>query len=107
MATRKGPDEKQVADVGADDEQNKHRDNNQDLQGRKQMTGVIERSVPQRPDLDAAAAVSCGIFSFELRCNRGNFLLCLTSGHSKLKSHIRFTPSCSPIFQLAAAAIER
>jgi hypothetical protein len=46
VPARERPDEKQVSDVGTDDEQNKHRDNNHDFEGRKQMTGVIERRFP-------------------------------------------------------------
>jgi hypothetical protein len=46
MPPRKRPHEKQVADVGARDEQNKNHHNNHDLEGGKQMTGVIERRFP-------------------------------------------------------------
>src|SRR6516162_2856354 len=70
------------------------------------MTGMIERSVPQRPDLDAAATVGGGIFRFEPRSNCGNLLLGLIARHARLESDIRFTPSRSAIFQFVAAAVE-
>ena len=76
-----------------------------DLEGRKQMTGVIERRFPQRPDLDAAAAVRGGVLSREPRGNRRDFLLSLIAGHAELESHIRFRPSRAAIFQYAAAGI--
>jgi len=67
------------------------------------MAGVIERRLPQRPDLDAAATVGAGIFSFEPRGNGGNFLLSLIAGHARLESHIRFRPSRAAIFQFVVA----
>src|SRR6516162_5999708 len=106
MAAREGPDEKQVADVGAHNEQNKHHDNNHDLEDRQHMTGVIEGCFPQRPDPNIAAAIGGGIFSCEPRRNGGNFLLSLIAGHAGLESHIRFTPSRPAVFQFVAAAVK-
>src|SRR5580704_3436015 len=70
------------------------------------MTCVIERRLPQRPDLDAAAAIGGGIVTFEPRGNGGNFLLGLTAGHARLESHVRFGPSRAAIFQFVVAGVE-
>src|SRR6516165_5194642 len=106
MTARECPDEKQVAYVGANDKQHKHRDNNHDLEGRKQMTGVIERRCPQRPDFDAAAAIGGGIFRFESRGNGRNFLLSLIAVHARLEPQEGFRPSRPAILQLVAARVE-
>src|SRR5215471_1657708 len=102
MASREGPDQKQVADVGAGDEQDKNNHREHDFEGWEQSARVIEWRLPQGPQPDAAAAVCFRVVRLQAFGNSGNFLLCLLATHAGFEPHIRLDPSRAAILQLVA-----
>ena len=57
MTSNKRPDQQQIADVGAGNEQDKRDYGNHNLERGQQFAGMVEWGLPQRPQPDAAPAV--------------------------------------------------
>src|SRR5207244_2827254 len=68
--------------------------------------GIIERGLPQRPQPDAAPAVSGRVTRLQTCRNCRDFLLCLCATGSRFESYIRFNPSRTAVFEFVPAALE-
>ena len=91
MPARNRPDQQQIPDVCARDEQHKNHHRDHDFQRGQQRARIVERRLPQRPQLNAAPAVRLWIFSFQSLRRRRDLLLRLRL--SRAATVLQFVPA--------------
>ena len=106
LLTRQRPHEQQVADVGAGDEQHGDDHAERDGEGRQHRTGIVEGRLPQRIQLDAAAAVCLRIGALESAGDRRQFGLFLVDRDAGLQPYEAFDPARAAILELVHAGIK-
>src|SRR5437879_9004700 len=106
MAAREYPDQQQMPDVRARDEQDKHDDGEHEFVRGEQSTSVIAWRLPQWPEFDAAASVRIRIVGFQSFRHGGNLLLCLLASHPGLEPYVGFNPARAAIPTFVAAAFK-
>jgi hypothetical protein len=106
MLARQRAHEQQVADVGARDE--KHGDDHAERDGerRQHRPGVVEGRLPQRIQLDAAAAVCLRIGALESAGDRRQLGLFLVDRDAGLQPYEALDPARAAILEFVDAAIE-
>src|SRR5262249_16310783 len=77
-----------------------------DSQRRQQGAGVVERSLPEREELDPATAVRRRIIVLQPFRRGGNFFLRLGQGHAGLETREAFDPPRTPVFDFVPGTIE-
>src|SRR5262249_41075933 len=102
LPPREVPHQQEIADVRAGDQQHKEHYSERDFQRRQQSSGVVERSLPQGEQFDAAATVRGWIIILQPSGHGRNFLLRLGESHTGLESHKTFNPARAAIFQLVS-----
>src|SRR5256885_816187 len=107
MASRKGTNEEQIANVGAGDQQNENDDGEHYFERGEESARVVEGRLPERPELNAAAAVGCGEIAFKALGNGGDFLLGLLESDAGLEAHVGFDPAGAAVFKFVFASLER
>src|SRR5689334_3883927 len=106
MTARQRADEQQIRHIRACDEENETRYHQSDGQRREQSAGAIERSLPQRIQLDSTAPVGLGIIMLESFRDRRYFRLRLVDGHARFQLYETLHPPRSAILQLVSARFE-
>src|SRR5579864_5339748 len=104
MASNKRPDQQQVPDVGAGDEQDQGDYAHHHLERGQHFAGMVEGGLPQRPQPDVAPSVSGWIALLQSCSDARNLLLRLGSSNAGLQAHIRFDPSRTPVLELITSA---
>ena len=106
LLARQRPQEQEVADVGAGDEQHGDDHAERDGERRQHRTGVVKGRLPQRIQLDAAAAVGLRIGVLESAGDPRQFCLCLLDRDAGLQAYEALDPSRAAILEFVDAAIE-
>ena len=106
MASNKRPDQQQIADVGAGDEQDKCDHGNHNLESGQQFAGMVEWGLPQRPQPHAAPTVGGRIARLQSCRHGGDLLLCLWLTDAGFQAHIGFDPSRTAVLELVTSPIE-
>src|SRR5258707_12676506 len=104
MASNKRPDQQQIADVGAGDEQDKRDYGNHNLQGGQQFAGMVEWGWPQRPQADAAPTGGGWICLLQSCRDGRDLLLGFWPTDAGVQAPIGFDPSRTPILQPVSSA---
>ena len=106
LLPRERPDEQQIADIGAGDEQYRQHDDERDGQRRQQSARVVERGLPQREEPDAAAAIGLGEIRFEAAGDGRHFGLRLLDRHTRFEPDEAFDPARAAILELVDSGVE-
>ena len=106
MASRQRPDQQQIADVRARDEEHGDHHRERDAERGEQRPRVVEGGLPQREQLDASTAVRLRIVGFQSLRDRRDLRLRLLGRHPGLEPHESFDPAGAAVLQLVYAAVE-
>ena len=107
MSASEGPHQQQIADVGAGDEQNERHYGGHDFERGQQGTRIVERSLPQCPELEIASTIRGGVVGLQPRRDRRDFSLRLGASDAGLESNVTFDPARAAVLELVSATFER
>ena len=106
LLPREPAQQKQIADVGARNQEDRDDDDERDAERRQKRARVVERRLPERVQPDAAAAVRLRVLGLETRRDARHLRLRLLDRHAGLEPQVAFDPAGAAILELVDAGVE-